>query len=101
MTFADLVGKADAASIATFGEPVVIRLSGVTVKTVTGIFDESVETVDGYEMERVVFRPQVTLLDADAAGVTRGHTIEVRGVEYRLFGDPRPAAGLTRLLLVR
>lgn len=96
--------QADAAAILLeIGVPIVVRLEGVIVKTVTGGYYAEVDTLNSYQVERAVPRPMVVLSAADASGITRNHTLQPEGLaESRIYGDPRPGgAGMVQFFLVK
>lgn len=83
-----------------------IMLSGVLVKSIRGIYDQSNEMVSPYESDRLVTRPHVAVLDTAFIGVTSGHVLklkkdnEITVKDYKLDGAPRPdGAGLTVVYL--
>lgn len=100
MTLADLIASDFTALLADWGQSVSLRLGGVEVRQITAVFDEAVETWSPGETEVAVLRPALTAATADLAGIDRTHTLITGGVEYRLFGEPRPdGTGLSRAFL--
>ena len=82
-----------------FGVPVLITLSGVTVKTVTGIFDLDPVTVSPGEMELVQMDALLSLAESDMDGITSAHRFTVAGKTYRMQGKPRTRGGMTDIPL--
>ncbi|CBS88718.1 head-tail joining protein [Azospirillum lipoferum] len=96
MVFDDL----NAACIAAFGEPAVIRRAGRSDVTVIGIFDRrhyQVETDDGPVSTLMT---SLAVVDADIGGpVPAGAAVELRGLTFTV-SEPRPdGQGMTVLLL--
>lgn len=84
-----------------FGLSFTIKLQGLAVATVTGLFDEQVETI---ENDQSFIRPAVTFQSSQVVGIDRGHTVtnDATGIEYRLIKPPEPDGfGMTRFYLVK
>jgi hypothetical protein len=84
-----------------FGLSFTIKLQGLAVVTLIGLFDEQVEVI---ENDQSFIRPAVTFKSSQVVGIDRGHTVtnDATGIEYRLFKHPEPDGfGLTRFYLVK
>lgn len=76
------------------------KLEGVVVADFPGIFDEAAEAISPYESERLIIKPAVTAASSDMAGITSAHVLQIRDVEYKFDGKPRPDGhGLTVVYL--
>lgn len=102
MSVVDLI-KADAAALLhEMSVPIVVRLNGVLVKTVDGVYIPEVESVTEFGVDKITVRPLVVLHESAAAGITRNHTLQPPGLgEKRIFGAPQPATGLVKFFLVQ
>lgn len=105
MGFDDLIRRANTVSMDRFGgEDFVVKLNGMTVDTIPGIFDEAVETVSPHDAETIVIRPAVTFLGSDFEGFGKAHTFtrDKTDAAYRIIGEPQAdGAGMTILFLVK
>ena len=101
MSFTSLIDRCNQSAINRFANAdIVISLSGVEVKTVRGIFDESNEVASPFESDRIQFKPAVSLSDSDMAGITSAHTLTISGKAYQFDGKPRPDGhGMTLIYL--
>lgn len=100
MSFAGLVEKSNSVSLAKFGQPGSFTLDGVTVRTMSCIFDQSVEIFTPGDMDTTEFKPAVTVATADMDGITRQHLVVTGGKEYRIYREPEhDGHGLTRITL--
>jgi hypothetical protein len=79
---------------------VVVRLDGVAMKTIQGIWKRRTEFVG--QGDQIVILPSILCKESDLEDVTRLHTFEVNGIEYRAFGDFVPRnSGLSMVGLVK
>ncbi len=79
-----------------------VRLSGVEVKTLRGIFRRATEFVG--QADQILVLPSIRCKESDLDGVTRTHTLidGVTGIEYKIHGDFVPAnSGLSLVGLVK
>lgn len=99
--FMDAFGNADA----TF------QLNGVTVKTVTAIFDQSVEVYSPGQANLTEFKPAITIASSGMDDISRTHTVKlvpktgyeqlIKTGEYKIYLESEPDGhGLTRIVLV-
>lgn len=88
-----------AIALADFGVPVLVTLSGTTVKTVTGILDLDPVTVSPGEMEMVQIEAALSLAESDFENITSANRFTVRGKVYRMQGKPRTNDGLVYIPL--
>ena len=101
MTFKALIQEDSAAINAELGGTITVRLAGVVVATPVGRYIPLAEVVSGYDVESVELRPVIILDEADAAGITRNHTMQPAGEpEMRIYGDPHPANAIGRVKFV-
>jgi hypothetical protein len=72
---------------------VTVKLSGVTVKTIRGIYKRSTEFGSPFETEQLRILPSLRCKESDLADVTRGHTLLLPGgaIEYKFWRDPVPS----------
>jgi hypothetical protein len=83
------------------GQPATFSLDGVTVKTVTAIFDQSVEIYSPGQADTTEFKPAITVASSDMDGISKTHTVTISGKEYKIYLEPEPDGhGLTRIVLV-
>lgn len=89
------------AMIATLGGTTVsVTAYGLPVTSFSAIFDAEVEVLDQFNPGLAITRPQLTMVDADAALLTREQVLTINGKGYRLYGDPRRSDGVTVYLLI-
>lgn len=82
------------------GEPVVIRLNGVAVKTITGKFRKNFETLSPYESNVGILHPVVLFKTSDLVGITNAHSFTIGGTEYKYDGKPEEQpSGFTKVPL--
>ena len=81
---------------------VIVKLAGVTVKTIAGDYRSAAEVVSPYNAEEVAVMPVVICRASDLTDVTRSHTLTVDGETYKLFGNPSPyGSGFAQVALVK
>lgn len=82
------------------GQPVTIKLSGVTVKVIQGKFRKNFESVSSYESTSGILLPVVLCKTSDLEGITSSHVFEIDGKEYKFDGKPEEQpSGLTKVPL--
>ncbi|TLM66015.1 MAG: hypothetical protein FDZ69_07480 [Deltaproteobacteria bacterium] len=80
--------------------PVLVRLDGVPVKTIRGIWKRRTEFVG--TGGQIVILPSITCKESDLADVTRLHSFEIGDVEYKAYGDFVPRnSGFAQVGLVK
>lgn len=101
MGFNALINKCNQVAVTKFTNvTATITLNGIVVKTIPGIFDEAAEVVSSYESERLITKPAVTVASVDLEGIASAHVLQIRDVEYKFDGKPRPDGhGLTIIYL--
>lgn len=79
---------------------VLVRLNGVPVKVIRGIWKRRTEFIG--QADQIVILPSITCKESDLEDVTRQHTFEIGGVEYRAYGDFVPRnSGFSQVGLVK
>jgi len=82
--------------LAATGEPVVISIAGVPVRTIQAKFRKDYLSVSPFETSAGVLQPAITCKTSDLADITGSYTFLAREVEYKLDGKPEDKpSGLT------
>lgn len=67
---------------------IIVRLSGAQVDSVRAIHKRRTEFVSPHSAEAAVILPSLQIKESDLEGITREHTFEIDGVNYRMYKEP-------------
>lgn len=107
MGFNDNLARVNNTALARFANCTVTPLlHGTPAGSFRAIFDDSVEVINTYETEQIMFKPGMTALSTDITEISAAGTFDIlrdgdsETKRYAFDGKPRPdGAGLTRVFL--